>query len=134
MPAIRKPLIHLARADVPVITSRALTLFAELKRCRCTCRPGKRFECRGCKEREQLDEALGLELRLPPWRFPSVEDPNAICPYPLGHAGREWWAARDRSGQELWLALEQASAEARAAKPSAENSAKAATDTPRPLQ
>jgi|SRR5215831_4093575 len=111
---IRKPLAHPAHAQM--ITSRAIELFEQMQRCRCTCDPDDRdhrFECPGCKRREALDEAIGVECKTPIWQYPCIENPRAENPYPPSHANYTWWETRDPAPRELWLALEQAVREMR---------------------
>ena len=108
------------RLHKPSITPRAIELFKQLKRCRCSCAPGQRFECPGCKRREALDEQIGLECGTPVWQYPCLERPGAQNPYPPGHANYQWWQERDRAPEELWEALKCAAAARRASSEAAE--------------
>jgi len=114
VPVIRKPLAHHARSDVQIITPRAVEFFKRMKRCRCTCNPANRFDqCPGCKQWEELDEQVGLELKVPVWEYPILERPNDTNPYSNSHANHAWWEKRDPRPRERWLALERATRELR---------------------
>jgi hypothetical protein len=114
MPVIRKPLAHHTRSDVQIITPRAIELFKRMKRIRCTCDPANRFDqCPGCKQFEELDEQIGLELKVSVWEYPILERPGGANPYSRSHANSVWWEKRDPEPRERWIALEQATRELR---------------------
>src|SRR5262249_33460991 len=101
---IRKPLAHPAHAQM--ITSRAIELFEQMQRCRCTCDPDDRdhrFEGPGCKRREALDEAIGVECKTPIWQYPCIENPRAENPTrPATQTTRGGRRATPRRGSSGW--------------------------------
>lgn len=107
---IRKPLFHPARTQM--ITARSIEIFDTMMRERCSCAPGERFACPSCKRWERLDEELGVEMKVPVWRYPTISNPQGKNPYPVGHGCHRTWEP-DHEGRELWLALAAASKEAK---------------------
>jgi hypothetical protein len=98
----------------------AIAAFREMLRleARCTCPPissdEKYFvheECAACDAWWQQHGILVAELRLKPWEFPAIEDPEAASPYP---EGSEAWKndKPDVEAQARYRALAQAVAEA----------------------
>jgi len=127
---IRKPLAHPVRTQQ--ITPRAIQLFDQIRRVRCSCPPidwegeyWKGRECPGCKRWWQLHNELHDELGGKPWEWPAIEDPETQNPYPAKYPAHWSWQA-DREAQARWLLLAAASREARRQERAARR-AKAAT-------
>ena len=103
----------IGRHPTPKVTPRAIQLFDMMMKVRCTCEPGERFTCPGCKRWDRLDEELGAEMKVPIWRLGNtITSPDAGNPYPPGTYGHVTWQP-DHEGQALWLLLAAASREAR---------------------
>jgi len=106
----------IGRQPTPQVTPRAIQLFDTMMRIRCTCGPGERFACPGCKRWDELDAELGVEMKVPIWRLGcTISNPQGKNPYPPGTYGHRTWEP-DHEGRELWLLLAAASREARRAK------------------
>ena len=93
---------------MPQITLRAIALFGQMKRIRCTCVPRdwdggywKFRECPGCTKWGHLQARLHDELRCKPWDWPCVAGPSV---------------APDEDQAALRDALAKASRKARAAR------------------
>jgi hypothetical protein len=119
------------------ITPQAIRLFNQMMRIRCTCAPGQRFECSGCRRWEKLDEELGVEMKVPVWRLGrTITNPEGTNPYPVGSYAHRTWQP-DHEGRALWLQLAAASRdarrEARRAKAAARKAATVPTAQPEPL-
>jgi hypothetical protein len=62
------------------ITDRALDLYAQMRRCQCTCDGpppvGKGAQCEDCRRWRDLHAELHSELRMRPWEWPAIPTPR----------------------------------------------------------
>jgi hypothetical protein len=109
MPGTRRIPLHRA-ADQPMISPRALELFAAAERARrarlhaddCTVAESGycTTDCRACEAWWAAHNAITRELRLDPWLWPAVP----CCPFPPGSAGAREWRP-DTEAKTLYDAL-----------------------------
>ena len=67
------------------ITPKALDAFRRMEKLslECECLDGRAELCAACKKWNKLDGVLHHELRLPPWEYPTYQNPaDAIHPNP----------------------------------------------------
>lgn len=103
------------RATKTQFTPAALAAFKEMLKLKtkCSCEPinwEKHWErgrrCAACDQWCEQHSILHHELKLPPWEFPAVENPDAESPYPEGHINRT--LPPDLEAQQRYRALEAA--------------------------
>src|SRR5262249_14998665 len=104
------------------ITPLAIRLFTEMKAISCTCAPrdwdgkyGEHKRCAGCERWWELHAQLHDEFGCRPWKWPCIQSPTAVCPYPPGSPAAQSWRP-DESAQQMWQALARAAREARPTK------------------
>ncbi|HWX28439.1 MAG TPA: hypothetical protein VNZ53_13515 [Steroidobacteraceae bacterium] len=116
MPTKRVPLTRIGKNKISSAAIEAFRRMQKLKE-QCTC-PEITWEqhftnhekCKACKEWWVQNSFLCRELRLPPWKFPAYQHPDATTPYPEGSPAAISWKP-DLEAQDRYRALEQAAAE-----------------------
>jgi hypothetical protein len=87
MPTTRTPITRFGKFKV---TPEAVEIFRRMQ------------EAEDREQAKQLLGELGDTMKLPPYCYPAVVDPDEACPYPKGHGIRDWWP----EAQALWRILD----------------------------
>jgi hypothetical protein len=96
-------------------TSEAIVAFLRMQEVeqQCTCKPidydgpVRERQCDACLEWWRLHSILHGELRLRPWQWPAIEDPESPNPFPAGSPAAASWS-RDETACQRYLELDDA--------------------------
>ena len=102
MPTTRTPISRPPNFTIPPEAVDLFRRMLDLPACTCDVLKSN-DECASCERWSRLHKELHDDvLKLPPWCWPAVVNPDERCVWPPGSGGAEWHP----QAQALWRALE----------------------------